>query len=192
MSMDRATLLVIDVQQAFDDPAWGDRNNPCAERNIARLLAAWRSAGAPIIHVRHANVHREGRFFPEAVGHAPKPQARERPGEAVVVKTVNSAFIGTDLRSMLDDRGGALVCVGLTTDHCVSTTVRMAANYGFATTVVSDATATFARTGPDGRSWTAEDLHASALTSLHVEFATVLTTDEVLARGVVPVVAPTG
>lgn len=47
---------------------------------------------------------------------------------------------------------------------------------------MSDATATFERTGPDGRHWTAEDMHASALASLNDEFATVLTTDQVLAE----------
>lgn len=181
MSPDQATLLVIDVQQAFDDPAWGARNNPQAEANVARLLTAWRAADAPIIHVRHINRDAGGRFSAEAVGFAPKPEAKAQAGEALVTKTVNSAFIGTDLQQMLVDRGGSVVCVGITTDHCVSTTVRMAANYGFPTTVVSDATATFERVGPDGRSWTADEMHDSALASLNDEFATVLTTDEVLA-----------
>lgn len=190
MSPDQATLLVVDVQQAFDDRAWGARNNPQAETNIARLLAAWRAADAPIIHVRHVNLDASGRFSAGAVGFAPKPEAEEWPGEALVTKTVNSAFIGTDLREMLLDRGGSVVCVGITTDHCVSTTVRMAANYGFATTVVSDATATFERVGPDGRSWTAEEMHASALASLNDEFATVLTTDEVLSTAT-PTTRPT-
>jgi nicotinamidase-related amidase len=180
MSPNAATLVVIDVQRAFDDPAWGARNNPRAEANIARLLSAWRTAGAPIVHVRHVNESGPGRFSADGPGFAPKPEAREEAGEPVVTKKVNSAFIGTDLQAMLADRGGQVVCVGLTTDHCVSTTVRMAANHGFVTTVVSDATATFARVGPDGRAWTAEEMHGSALASLDDEFATVLTTDQVL------------
>jgi nicotinamidase-related amidase len=181
MSPQQATLLVIDVQQAFDDPAWGSRNNPQAEANVARLLAAWRTAGGPIIHVRHVNLDPGGRFFAAAAGFAPKPEAREEAGEAVVTKTVNSAFIGTGLKAILEDRGDSVVCVGITTDHCVSTTVRMASNYGFLTVIVSDATATFERVDADGRSWTAEEMHASALASLNDEFATVLTTDQVLA-----------
>lgn len=178
----QATLVVIDVQQAFDDPGWGERNNPCAEANVARLLAAWRAADAPIVHIRHVSVGAAGRFARQAPGFQPKSEAIELPGELVMVKTVNSAFIGTDLEEVLAAHGGGAVFVGLTTDHCVSTTVRMSANLGFPTTLVSDATATFGRTGPDGRHWSAEDMHASALASLHDEFAEVLSADEVIGR----------
>jgi nicotinamidase-related amidase len=44
-------LLLIDVQQGFDEPRWGPRNNPDAERQIAALLAAWRQAKWPVLHV---------------------------------------------------------------------------------------------------------------------------------------------
>lgn len=175
-------LVVVDVQAAFDDPRWGQRNNPDAEDHVARLLASWRAAGGPLVHVRHVNEHAGGRFSRDSSGFGPKVEAVELPGEEVVVKTVNSAFIGTGLERFLRAGGHtAVVLCGLTTDHCVSTTARMAANLGFGTTVVSDATATFERVGPDGRRWSAADMHASALASLHGEFADVRDTRSVIA-----------
>lgn len=177
-----SALIVVDVQCAFDDPAWGERNNPRAERNIADLLAAWRAARRPLVHVRHRNNQPGGRFHPDGAGFAVKPEARDLPGELVLTKEVNSAFIGTDLEARLRSMGIAtVVLVGLTTDHCVSTTARMAANLGFAVVVVTDATATFARTGPDGRCYSANEMHDTALASLSGEFATVLHTAQLLA-----------
>lgn len=64
--------------------------------------------------------------------------------ETTFEKTVNSAFIGTRLEEELKDKKiDSVVIVGLTTDHCISTSVGMSANLGFETTLVEDATATF-------------------------------------------------
>ena len=177
-----AALVSIDVQQAFDDPAWGQRNNPDAARHIAALLAAWRRSGRPVFHIQHRSAAASGRFQPGTPGYAHKPEAAPLPGEPVIVKSVNSAFIGTDLEARLRAAGiDTLVIVGLTTDHCVSTTTRMAGNLGFATFIVADATATFERTGPDGRQFSAELMHDAALASLHGEFATVVWAESLMS-----------
>lgn len=174
-------LIVIDVQQAFDDPSWGERNNPLAEENIAALLAAWRQAGQPLFHVQHRSQRADSLFHPDAPGFRVKPQAQPLPGEPVIYKNVNSSFIGTDLEQRLRAAGiTTLVICGITTDHCVSTTTRMAGNFGFDTYIVSDATATFERTGPDGRHYPAQQMHDTALASLHGEFATVATTAAII------------
>jgi len=176
-----AALLIIDVQEAFDEPRWGPRNNPDAEANVARLLGAWREAGRPIFHVRHLNHTRGSSFHPDAPGSRIKAIARPLEGEPLIEKTVNSAFIGTDLEERLR-RGGvtAVVITGLTTNHCVETTARMAGNLGFDTYFVSDATATFDRVGPDGVRHAAEGIQAMTLSNLNGEFATIVTTDEAL------------
>jgi len=57
----------------------------------------------------------------------------------------------------------------------------MAGNLGFETWFVSDATATFERTGPDGERISAETMHRTALASLHGEFAEVMTSEEAIA-----------
>ena len=178
-----AALLLIDIQQGLDEPRWGARNNPGAEQQVAALLAAWRKAKWPVIHVQHMSQEPASPLRPGSPGNAFKPQAMPRDGEPVFQKTVNSAFIGTDLEAHLRREGiHTLVIVGLTTDHCVSTTVRMAGNLGFDVVVVEDATATFERTGPDGVRYSADQMHRIALASLHGEFAQVQSADQVLAR----------
>ena len=176
-----AALLVIDVQQGFSDPSWGPRNNPQAEANISRLLAAWRQTRRPVLHVHHNSSSPNGSFVPGTAGNAAKPEATPRDGEPVYRKTVNSGFIGTRLEQDLRAAGiDTLVIVGLTTQHCVSTTTRMSGNLGFHTFVVADATATFDQVGIDGRTRTASEVHFAALSDIHAEFATVVNTDAVL------------
>jgi nicotinamidase-related amidase len=168
-----SALLLIDVQNHFDDPAQGRRNNPNAEENMATLLYLWRKTSRPVIHIQHignpALPHHSGRDIKDIV--APLP------GEPVMIKNVNSAFIGTNLENYLKESGiDTLVIVGLTTDHCVSTTTRMARNLGFFPYIVSDATATFDRISFDGKLHLAEEIHHLALVSLHDEFAIVIDT----------------
>ena len=174
------TLIVIDVQRALDDPIYGERSTPEAERNIARAIERWRERGAPLIHVRHES---ERLFAPGTETVEFKPEAQPRGDEPVVTKHVNNAFVGTDLEQRLRADGTKTVAiVGLTTDHCVSTTVRMAGDLGFETWVLEDATAAHPRRARDGELIPAETVHRTALASLDGEFAEVLGTDEALAR----------
>jgi nicotinamidase-related amidase len=179
-----AALVLIDVQVGFDDPAWGARNNPNAEDVCGRVLEAWRRNGWPVVHIQHDSTEAGSPLTPGTPGHAHKSQVTPRPDEPVLHKTVNSAFIGTDLEQRL--RGlavpGVVLC-GLTTDHCVSTTTRMSANLGFETWLVADGCATFERRGPDGQPFEASLVHDVAIASLHEEFATVLTSDVLLTAG---------
>ncbi|MCJ8270610.1 MAG: cysteine hydrolase [Psychrosphaera sp.] len=181
--MQNAALLVIDVQKAFDDPAWGQRNNPNAEANIADLLAYWRAKQRVVIHVHHSAEVTASRFHPDNIGHEPKAEGQPLPDEPIFKKLVNSAFIGTELEQYLrTHKIEKLVVVGLTTDHCVSTSVRMAANLGFEVTLVSDATATFERK-LDGIHYTADQIHAVHLASLNDEFCQLATSSAILSVG---------
>ena len=179
--MDKTALLVIDVQKGLDDPSLGKRNNPNAEGNIALLLVEWRRRKQPIIHVRHNSVEPNSPLRPELSGNDFKEEARPHPGEKQFTKTVNSAFIGTGLEEYLHQQGiSSLVIVGLTTEHCVSTSTRMAGNLGFDVTLVSDATAAFEHRGVDGTVYAADDIHNINLASLDGEFCVVRSTQEVL------------
>ena len=179
--MGKPALLVIDVQKGLDDPSWGKRNNPQAESNIALLLSHWRKHDLPIIHIRHCSVTPGSPLRPELPGNVFKGEAQPLPGEKQFSKSVNSAFIGTGLEQYLHEQDlSSLVIVGLTTDHCVSTSVRMAGNLGFDVTLVSDATATFDRQGYDGTWYSADDIHKVNLVSLDGEFCRVRCTEDVL------------
>ena len=79
-----AVLLLIDLQQAIDHPSWGQRNNPQAETQIARLLAHWRGQGWPVWHVRHDSTHPQSHYRPGQPGHAFKPEALPAAGEPVI------------------------------------------------------------------------------------------------------------
>lgn len=101
----------------------------------------------------------------------------------MLTKNHNSGFIGTDLEERLRAAGTETVAIaGMTTDHCVSTTARMAANLGFETWLLADATATHERTAPDGEHLAADLMHRAELAALNGEFADVLDTSAALER----------
>jgi nicotinamidase-related amidase len=167
-------LIAIDIQKGFLEPFWGNRNNPDFERRVANLLHAWRERGWPVVHVQHLSKNLNSPLHPSRAGVDFMDAARPIPGERIFQKHVNSAFIGTSLESILRlENAASLVFIGLTTDHCVSTSVRMASNLGFSSNVLSDATATFDRIGADGAAYPADQVHQISLASLHGEFAQV-------------------
>lgn len=178
----KPVLLLIDIQKAFEHPSWGSRNNPDAEEKAAKLLAHWREIGAPVVHVQHTSTRTEGSlFFKGSYGHEFKEGLEPLPGERVFQKRVNSAFIGTGLKDYLDEHDvSTLVICGLTTPHCVSTSTRMAGNYGYNVYLVEDATAAFERKGWNGGHYSAQEVHDVELSLLEEEFAKVIRTEEAL------------
>lgn len=190
MFPENTALILIDVQQGFDEAEyWGPRNNSDAEANMAKLLNAWRQANQPVFHVQHLSNEPQSPLRPNQPGCEFKPEVQPLPDEPVFQKNVNSGFIGTNLESTLREKGIATAAiVGLTTNHCVSTTTRMAGNLGFNVFVVEDATATFDLTGHDGNTYPAQQVHTMTLASLHQEFATVVQTQFILDQlGVTPI-----
>lgn len=176
-------LLIIDAQKAFErlEQDGAVPNDAAAKTGIATLLEAYRAADLPVIHVRHASLDPHSYFQPHLPGFEVMEVARERPGEAVVIKHVNSAFIGTELEAILHDRGvGSLTIVGATLNHCVETTTRMAANLGFRVRLVADATWTYPVQSLDGVTFPASLVHSMSLANLNGEFAEIVTTNDVV------------
>jgi nicotinamidase-related amidase len=182
---DKPALILMDIQKGFEDIEYwgGHRNNPEAETNARKLLDFWRQNDLPIFHIQHCSTNPDSKLAEGNIGNDFQDIIKPNAGEKIIKKNVNSAFIGTDLKQQLDDsKIKKLIIAGLTTDSCVSTTARMAGNYGYDTFVVSDATATFDKVGPDGKKYPAEIVHDIALASLHKEFATVIKTEELISK----------
>lgn len=179
-----SALILIDVQKGLEDPWFGARNNPAMEENGRRLLAAWRERGLPRVIVQHASATPGSPLRPDQPGYALKAGYEPLAGEKHIVKRENSAFIGTDLAAWLREHGLKRITVGgITTEHCVSTTVRMAANLGFAVELVGDACHATAKARVDGAGEIdAETVHQTELAILDGEFARVVTTDDVIQK----------
>ena len=170
-----AVLIVVDVQEAIDDPRWGPRNNFGAEATIAALIATWRAEKLPLVHVRHDSIEPRSPYAPDGPGHRFKPCAAPLEGEMVVGKNANSAFIGTRLEELLDEIGATtLVICGVLTPKSVEATARHAGNLGYQVFVVADACWAVDKTDLRGRRWPAEDVHALSLAHLEGEYASVV------------------
>ena len=177
----RTVLLPIDVQRGFDDPSWPPRWNAEMEANGRALLAHWRALGAPIIHVRHDSVQPGSSLAPGHWGNDFRHGFEPRAGEPVVSKSVNSAFIGTDLDLRLKRLGAdRIVAFGISTDMCVSTTVRTGANMGWKMLLVPDACDCFDL--PDGKGGTisAKFLQEAHVATLAAEFCEIVSTAELV------------
>lgn len=176
-------LLLVDWQKAFEmtDYWGGNRNNPQAEAQAQALLHHWRAHQRPILHVGHHSLDPQSPLQPDQPGGAFISELAPIDKEEVFIKRVNSGFIGTDLGGYLQrHRIHHLVICGLTTNHCVSTTTRTAANLGFVVTVAEDACATFDRRSPSGKLYEAQNLHEASLVSLHNEFCQVTSTNKII------------
>jgi nicotinamidase-related amidase len=174
-------LILIDLQRGMAEATLPPRNNPQAEEHAASLLAAWRSARAPVVHVRHMSRTPGSPFWPGSIGAEFQAAFEPDPEEQVFEKNVPDAFVHSGLERWLRVREIArLVIVGVATNNSVESTARTAGNLGLHTTVVADATYTFDKPDFTGRLRTADEVHAMSLANLAGEYADVLTTAEVL------------
>jgi nicotinamidase-related amidase len=174
-------LIIIDMQQGINHPRLGRRNNPQAEHHLASLLAAWRQRGRPVIHVRHFSTSPDSVFWPEQSGVEYQPAFMPKAGERELRKQTPDAFCGTDLESWLRADGIAQVLVvGVITNNSVESTARTGSNLGFDVLVAHDACFTFDQPDFFGTLRSADDVHAMSLANLHGEYATVLSTAQIL------------
>jgi nicotinamidase-related amidase len=178
-------LLVIDAQQEMVNgrEAGYPWANSGAEQQIAALIAAFRRAGLPVIHVHHQDIEPGSPMHKDAAGAAPLDCATPARDEACFVKHGSSAFIGTaletHLRATLVDQ---LVIAGGEANYCVESSTRMAGNLGFHVVLAEDALINFQKTLRDGTVVAPEMVLAMTLANMSGSFARVTTTQDILAQ----------
>ena len=178
-------LVLIDVQRGLQEIAFygTERNNPEAEENCGRLLNYFRKNQLPVFHVKHNSTNLSSPLHPSKLGNDFHSAVQPMINETIFEKAVNSAFIGTNLEASLKAQNITdLVIAGLTIEHCISTSVRMASNLGFNVVLVSDATAAFDKMGYDGNKYPAEVIFHAELANLQDEFASIKDTETLLSE----------
>ncbi len=183
MILENAALIIIDVQEVLNDPAQGKLNNPEAEKNIVKLLSHWRKKCQPLFHVQYISPRQASPFHLNAAGTNIKESVQPGPGETIIVKHFETAFMKTDLEERLSKANiKTLIFVGFYTDQCVASTAKVANNLGFKVCVVADATGTTGYRSYDGKFYLAEDIHQLTLGSLQRDGITILHTRDLLKK----------
>jgi nicotinamidase-related amidase len=180
----KTALVLIDIQKGLDEVDFygGERSHPEAEKNCSTILEFFREHALPVFHVKHNSINAASPLHPSKAGNQIKEEVFPQNQEPVYEKSVNSAFIGTELATKLEKSAiKQVIIVGLTIEHCISTSVRMAANLGFKTILVEDATAAFAKKDRNGKTIPAETVHRVTIANLEDEFACIHSTVDILS-----------
>ncbi|WP_018508410.1 cysteine hydrolase family protein [Thiobacillus thioparus] len=182
--MSKRAVVVIDLQNEYFPsgklPLVGIEE---AVANAARVIAAARSNGDPVIHVRHESIAPDAPFFVHGTkGVQIHSAVAPIEGEAVVLKNYPNAFLKTDLKQMLDANGVEnVVVIGAMSHMCIDATCRAASDLGYKTIVVHDACAT-RDLEFGGQVVPAAQVHAAMMAALAFAYAKITTTDEYFAR----------
>jgi nicotinamidase-related amidase len=177
-------LILVDVQKAFLEKDYPgiNRNNHDAEFICGNILSKWRELKLPIVHVRHSSTNPDSKLHKSKPGFEFNDYVKPLDNEVVLTKKVNSAFIGTKLDKILYNMNiKTLVFVGMTTNHCISSTVRMSGNLGFETYLISDSTACYNTMGMDGKMIDCNIIYESSLANLSKEFATIINSNKLFS-----------
>ena len=176
-----AALIIIDQQKGILHPKLGRRNNLQAEDRMLELLNHWRCTERPVIHVQHLSRSEDSVFWPLQSGVEIQERFQPLAGELLIQKQVPDAFCATGLEAHLREAGiEQLIIVGVATHNSVESTARTAGNLGFDAWVAEDACFTFDKADFFGNARSAEEVHGMSLGNLHGEYATVVSTAQIL------------
>ncbi|PMQ13660.1 Streptothricin hydrolase [Pseudomonas sp. AD21] len=182
--MTRQALIVVDIQNDyFPQGKWPLVGAEAAADNATRLLAAFREAGDPVVHIRHEFTSADAPFFtPGSDGAKLHSKVLNRPDEAVVLKHFVNSFRETELQSILDEQGiKDLVIVGSMSHMCIDGITRAAADLGYGVTVIHDACAS-RDLEFNGVTVPAAQVHAAFMSALGFAYASVVSAEEFLGH----------
>lgn len=175
-------LVILDVQDAIDQPVWEGKSHPGYLTVIQRLLAHWRLKGWPVVHIKHDEQAPSSTYHVHGPWNAIKQEVAPLAGEAVIVKQQNCAFIGTELDHVLKSmRVERMVLTGVVIHNSMDATVRAGKALGYRIILPSDATTAVPVVSAAGKSWAAATVHELTLAILDGEYAEVMTSDAVMA-----------
>ncbi|MCK9202724.1 MAG: cysteine hydrolase [Gallionella sp.] len=173
-------LLIIDIQNDyFPGGAMELVGSVEAGGKAGKLIEAFRRKSLPVIHVQHISTRPGATFFvPETSGVEIHPSVSPRAGETIIQKNFPNSFRDTPLLQHLRDSDiSRLIIAGMMTQMCVDSTVRAAADLGFACSLAHDACATKALSF-GGVTVPAESVQAAFVAALNGLFAKVQSVDE--------------
>lgn len=176
-------LIVLDVQDAIDQPVWDGKNNPGYVSAIQTLLAHWRRNDWPVLHIKHDEPTPTSTYHTHGPWNAIKKDVAPEDGETVIIKQQNCAFIGTDLDAVLRSMGAScFVLSGVVIHNSMDATIRAGKALGYDIVLPADATTAVPVTAKNGKRWDAATVYELTLAILDDEYADVTTSDEVIAR----------
>ncbi len=176
-------LVILDVQDAIDQPIWKGKNNPGYLAVIQRLLAHWRQNDWPVLHIKHDEPTPTSSYHTHGPWNGIKKEVAPVAGETIISKQHNCAFIGTELDAVLKNiQTDHLVLTGVVIHNSMDATVRAGKALGYTIILPSDATTAVPVVGLDGKSWDAATVHDLTLAILGGDYAEVTTSEDVIMR----------
>ncbi|WP_299999705.1 isochorismatase family protein [uncultured Cedecea sp.] len=173
-------LLIIDMQKYVTEriqqgvPFYPEN----AIANMIAVVATFRAAGLPVIHIRHQTPEIDSALHQDSPLSLPIEFFDALANEPVFIKHTSSSFNSTPLLSYLEDRClSEVVVMGAVAGFCVNSTVRTGADLGLNMIVIKDAVISF---GLQSHQPGAEEIHHVTMALLEADFARVLTTAEVV------------
>lgn len=178
--MESTALLVIDVQQSFEQmPFWSEEGLEEYKRQQNALIAHARQKGWPVVFVYHES---RGVFSRESGYLEPMDWVDRREGDPVFYKRVHNAITESGLESFLQsEKISRLVVSGIRTEQCCETTTRVASDAGYEVEYILDATLTFPMETQSGEVVSADAIKQHTSLVLHRRFATVWALDDFIA-----------